>query len=444
MWKNERTKSKEQRAKNQDMVKNRNACIISLARACIAFIFLLQLIAANSFAQERVVNYDEGRIPAYTLPDPLVLSNGKPVMDMQTWWSLRRPEIMSMFEEEMFGRTPAAKIALNFATTAEDCNALNGKAIRKEIQVFFTPDRQGPFMTVLIYLPKLEAAVPVFLGLNFEGNHAVTDDPEITVSASWGASDQPRGGDTLSWPIEEIIGRGFGVATIYYGDIDPDFDDGFRNGVHPLFYSNGQDKPGPGEWGSIGAWAWGLSRAMDYLETDNAVDSKKVIVLGHSRLGKAAIWAGAQDQRFAIVISNNSGCGGAALSKRIFGETVKHINTSFPHWFCTNFKKYNDNENALPFDQHMLLALIAPRPVYIASAQEDLWADPKGEFLGALYANPVYKLLGTEGLAVIKMPSLNSPVMSTIGYHIRSGKHAITLYDWECYMEFADKQFGMR
>ncbi len=395
-------------------------------------------------------NYDESKMPAYTLPDPLVMENGRAVTTAEQWRNERRPELLRLFEEQMFGRAPGRPAGLHWEVWEEDRQALGGKAIRKQVTVYFSEQKSGPRMDVLIYLPaNANGRVPLFLGLNFVGNHGTTTDPKVRITESWmreddkagivnnRATEASRGRDQDSWPVDMILSRGYGLATIYYGDIDPDFDDQFQNGVHALYHGPGQPRPAPSDWGSIATWSWGLSRALDYLETDADVDSHRVAVVGHSRLGKTAMWAGAIDERFALVVSNNSGCGGAALSRRIFGETVKRINTSFPHWFCDNFLQYNGNEDKLPIDQHELVALIAPRPILICSAEEDRWADPKGEYLAGHFATPVYKLFQLKGLDSPEMPPMNQVTGGHVAYFIRPGEHAMTAADWNAYLDFA-------
>ena len=406
-------------------------------------------------AQPKSFNYDEGKVPKFTLPDPLMMADGAPVKSVKAWESKRRPEILELFKKEMYGRAPGKPAKQSYFVLSHHKNVLGGKADRKQVEVRFAGTGKGPRMTILIYLPaRAKGPVPTFLTLNFRGNHTIHPDLAIRLTHSWvrgkvkgetkdnRATENGRGLAKSRWPVETILARGYALAAIYYGDIDPDFDDGWKNGVHALYPATHKRKPE--EWGSIATWAWGLSRAMDYLETDREIDHQRVAVMGHSRLGKTSLWAGASDPRFALVISNNSGCGGAALSRRAFGETVQRINTSFPHWFCDNFVKYNANENKCPVDQHQLIALIAPRPVYIASAVDDRWADPKGEFLAGLHANPVYQLYGLPGLPAKKQPPLDTPSMGTIGYHIRSGRHDVTKFDWAAYLKFADKHLNHR
>jgi len=406
-----------------------------------------------------VVNYDESKIVPYELPDPLILQNGEKVHNINEWEKKRRPEILTIFENEIYGKVPGELNFSSYKIIERSDSALNNTAIRKQIGLNFSVNEQELTINILLYLPKQIQNPPIFVGYNFLGNHTIIKDSSVFLTKSWvpnnpdlstknnQASAESRGKRAHRWPIQDIITAGFGIATIYYGEIDPDKND-FSDGIHPYFYKNGQSRPKENEWGSISAWAWGLSRFMDYVEKDEDLNDSKVIVIGHSRLGKTALWAGALDERFAIVISNDSGAGGAAIFRRKYGETAAILNKNFPHWFSTNFKAYSNNEDALPIDQHMLISLIAPRPVYIASAENDKWADPKGEFLSGYHASPVYELYGEKGLqgpdsAVSPdSPLVGQPIHNTIGYHVRTGDHDITAYDWAQYIKFARKHLN--
>lgn len=416
-------------------------CVTSLSIA------LLTHFVDHAMSQEFEPNYDESRVPEYDLPDPLTTHDGDGVTDAETWRSTRRPELLELFKQHVFGSMPPALPIARADVHETDRSALGGDAVRRQVTLYFHEDGSGPAIHLLVYAPKSDEPVPAFLGYNFWGNHTVHPDRGIRITPYWDRKpgDEPtlrpessRGENQSRWQVEKIVDRGYAVATVYYGDVDPDFFDGFENGVHAL-YPDYQDRPD--NWTSIGAWAWGLSRVLDYLATDDLIDAERVAVIGHSRLGKTSLWTGATDERFSIVISNNSGCGGAALARRRYGETVARINTVFPHWFCARHKEYNDNEAAMPVDHHELIALIAPRPVYVASAVEDRWADPRGEFLSCLGANPVYRLLDTEGLPATEWPAVDKPTQGRIGYHVRSGGHDVTAYDWEQYLDFVDRHW---
>lgn len=406
-------------------------------------------------ATTQLPRLDDTPPPPYTLPDPLVMADGARVRDRSTWQTQRRPELLELFAREIYGRTPLGRPGeMTFEVTATDPGALGGKAVRKEVTIRFDRTATGPALHLLVYVPAVAVSarqrVAAFLGLNFYGNHTVHADPNIALATAWippqapyavdnRATERARGSETEQWSIEQILARGYAVATAYAGDLCPDRTDGLEHSVASWHRGATASERAGDAWGAIGVWAWGLSRALDYLETDPDIDAGRVVLHGHSRLGKAALWAGAQDERFALVISNQSGCGGAALSKRIHGETVARINAVFPHWFALNFRRYNDNEAALPIDQHELLALIAPRPLYVGSAEDDDWADPRGEFLALKAAEPVYQLFAREGPGGDEMPPLNRPAGDTLRYHIRPGAHGITAQDWAFYLDFADQ-----
>lgn len=393
--------------------------LLSVSLAILAF-------SHSSSAYRRNVNYDESKVPAYELPDPLVFNNGKKVKNARQWEKKRRAEILEIFAQEMYGHIPSRPEGLHFKTLSEE-TVYGGLGLRKVVRIYLDAS-QAHWFDVLIHLPKnADGPVPMFVGLNFKSNAATLDE---------------RAGSR--WPYELVLKAGMGVATAWRDAIEPDGKDSKIAEAEDVCMDGGVRSwyNRDGDWGAISAWSWGLSRIVDYLETDKAVDCGRLAVIGHSRLGKTALWAGANDLRFDMVISNDSGCCGAAVSRRKFGETFAVIDTSFPHWFTREFDKYKDKEELFPADQHWLIALAAPRPVYVASATEDLWADPKGEWLAALNAAPVYGLYGLKGLSP-EMPAPDtSDSANSVGYHIRTGKHNILAFDWQQYVDFMKRHYG--
>jgi hypothetical protein len=400
------------------------------------------------------MNFNEARVPNYSLPDPLLHSNGDSIDEPLSWLKGRRSEILQLFEDHVYGIDPRESWQIEFHEVRCESGVFQGQATLKEIDISLRNHPAGLAIHLILFIPKVAAKpVPVILGLNFLGNHTIHPDPHISIHKQWQIASRyssprqvlppfsTRGADHRRWPIETLLERGYAVATAYYGDFEPDFPGGWRYGIRSILPA-GSAGSRPNDWGAIAVWAWGMSRILDGLSHEPDIDPTRVLLTGHSRLGKAVLWAGARDDRFAIVMANDSGCGGAALYRRRYGETIKLLNRVRPHWFCQNFKRYDDREDELPVDQHMLVGLLAPRPVYIASASEDLAADPRGEFLAAREAGRIYELFGLTGLGVEELPGLNEPVGATIGYHIRSGPHDMTDYDWQQFIRFADRHFG--
>jgi len=382
---------------------------------------------------------------------PLLANGDNLITSSEKWETSRRGQILHIFGEEVYGHIPPPPAGFHFEVTQVKENALTNGATMKEVTIWFDDSKTHP-IHLLIFLPvNTTEKVPAVMGLNFKGNQSVhphgdimlcptplRNDPENGIIQHT-AAEASRGVRKGRFPVERITERGYAFVTACYEEIDPDYDDLFKNGVHALFPAKYKDTLKGNNTATISAWAWGLMRMMDYLAYEPAIDTSRVILFGHSRLGKAALWAGANDERFDMVISNNSGCGGAALSKRKKGETVADINKNFPHWFNQNFKKYNNAEENLPLDQHMLLALIAPRLLYVASAEDDLWADPEGEFLALKAAEKAFHLYGYNFSLPDKLPPVNYPLQNVISYHIRTGPHDLKNYDWEIFLNAADK-----
>jgi hypothetical protein len=393
------------------------------------------------------VNYTEADSGAYTLPDPLKLKNGQPVRDSKTWLEKRRPEIRKLIEENWFGRSPGRPKDMTFDVVEQDTPAFDGKAIRRQVTIHFTKERTDPKMELLLYLPaNAKAPVPVFLNMSFVANNLAVADTSVKPGRRWdresraqvaaAAASTNRGPRGLR--VEQFTAEGIGIATFNKDDLAPDFVGSEGMGVKALYLKPGQTRPADGEWGAIAAWAWGASRALDYLETAKGVDAKRVAIHGVSRLGKTALWAGAADERFAMVIASCSGEGGAALARRNYGETLAHMAapTRFPYQFTGNYAKYANKIQEWPVDANMLIAMIAPRPLLLQTGNTDKWSDPYGEFLAAVAAEPVYRLLGKKGLGTTKLPAPGEAILHDLGYVMHDGGHGTVPSDFDVYIRF--------
>ncbi|MBD2702459.1 acetylxylan esterase [Spirosoma sp. BT702] len=389
-------------------------------RFALSFLLLAtlsQLQAQNA----KEANYDESKVPAYTLPDILKTTTNQDIRTKANWEKIRRPEIIKLFEDNVYGQMPKTFDRLTYSIKREDANAMAGKATLKEVLIEVVHHNQSVKINLVLFVPtKRKGPTPAFLLINNRGKDN---------------TDPTRVHKSEFWPAEMVIDSGYAIAAFHVSDLAPDDTVQYVNGVLQLYPEQLTANNG---MRAIGAWAWGASRVLDYLEKDATIDAKKVAIVGHSRGGKASLWAAAEDQRFAMCLSNCSGNTGAALSHRRFGETINRINTVFPHWFARKYKKFNNNEDALPLDQHMLLASIAPRPLYVTNASKDLWADPTGTFLSLKYAQKAYSLYGVEANLPVSPPAINQPISkSPLGYHNREGEHNLTAYDWSNFIQFA-------
>ncbi len=392
------------------------------------------------------VNYDLNEIPPYTVPGVLEYGDGTSVADAKEWTEKRRPELLDTFRSCMYGKVPPMPDMVEYEILTEKKDALCGIAIRREVRITFRMN-DGRFRSfvVLVYIPVTEKGkVPVFAGLTFKGNHVITNEEVMKTGMSLPIppEDQERGIQTFRFPLDYIMGRGYAIAVASYHDIFPDREDGWKDSMYNLFFSKEELENGLPEYSSIGLWAWGLSRILDMLGTMPEIDASRAAVFGHSRLGKTSLWAGAQDERFKLVCVNDSGCGGAALNRRLFGETLFAMKTIFSvgrYWFCRYVSENAEHPEELPFEQHQLIALVAPRAVSIHSATEDLWADPIGEYSSAYHAGPVYSLFGLTPLANPEPPEPDTPIGEHVSYFLRTGKHNMLISDWMHYLDLADR-----
>jgi hypothetical protein len=394
------------------------------------------------------VNYDEALVGSYTLPDPLVMNDGKKVTTAKMWYAKRRPEILDMFYQYQYGRIPGKPKDMSFNVFDKGTPALDGKAIRKQVTVYFTKDTSDFKMDILIYFPAdAKGPVPLFLNFSFSANCTVAKDPGIKVGTTWGRdgkrvpANPSMGFGRID--INQFLSEGIAFANICYGDIEPDFAKGYHYGIRSYYARPDTAYPAPDKWGAISAWSWGLSRAMDYFVTDPQIDAKKIALFGVSRLGKTVLWTGARDDRYGMIIASCGGEGGAALSRRNYGENLNHMTapSRYFYQFAGNWRKYKDDFNSSPVDGHMLVALMAPRPLLLQTGDTDYWSDPKGEFLSAVAAEPVWTLLGKKALGTTVWPKAGDPILNDLGYYMHAGGHGAMPGDYPVFIKFMKMHF---
>ncbi len=416
----------------------------------ISFLWTI-ILSLNCFSQQQTlpkfsagfpINFSEDSVGTYVLPEMLRLNNGASVKNEKEWTAQRRPEILSMIENIQFGKAPGRPASLSWKVV-EQGSAMNGKAIRKQVVICFTKDDCTYPVNMLLYLPSASTKpAPLLLNLSFSANNQLVDDPAVRIGYTWTKDGWRVKADSASrfskMNIEQFIDAGFGFATIYYGDIEPDVKKGYEHSIRSAYKDSTQYN-----WAAISTWAWGLSRAMDYFEKDGDIDSKRIALQGASRLGKAVLWAGARDSRFKMVLASISGEGGAALSKRNYGENMLHITDTsrYYYWFTPQYHEYASHSRDLPFDAHMLVALMAPRPLLLQTGDSDYWSDPYGEFLSAREASKVYALFGKSSLLNKKYPEAGdrSLLMNTLGYYMHKGGHTVLPGDWTLFIEYMKK-----
>lgn len=396
-------------------------------------------------------NYTEAKAGVHVLPDPLVLAAGEAVEDERTWFEQRRPEIFAMIEANQYGRVPDRPSEMTFDVHDAGTFAFDGKALRKQVTIYFDKEKRH-YLDLLVYLPaEATEPAPVLLQIGWIGNNLLVEDTGVKVGRRWNRETKLREpsaeGRSFGAPTDllGILARGYAFAHFNYNDVEPDDLDGFTHGVRSM-YKKSDDELEPDEWGAVAAWGWGISRVIDYFETDSNIDATRTAITGVSRLGKTVLWAGARDERVACVLASVSGSGGASLARRDYGERIAHLMAPerFPYWFAPRLHEWVGRMDEAPWDSHMIISLIAPRPVLLQTGYTDSWSDPYGEFLAAKAATPVFNLLGKQGIEEYSQPRLGEPMMNTLGYLMHDGGHGMVPEDWNVFLDFMDRHLVPR